>query len=544
MNVSVSLPLRALLSFIALGGILVSSVAQAYTPEDPIVQAMVDRGLRFLEKNPPTDRGETVLCAYAHFKVEHDESNPVVKAGIEQAKRFAEELAREHSHKGTYEAAVATLLLCEVGPKRFRSELSKLQRFFQESQKGHGGFGYPEEGLGDISQTQYATLAIWTLDRSGYKMDLSRINKVIQYLHLVQDVNGGWPYKGTVPRTNQLTRQKDVTAGLTFAAGSAMLIGGDALGAWGKSGLDDGPQIVGMPKAVKIYKEDANEARREAAANRVDKGRLLGAVNRGAGWANQNPDPKQGNVYWWYYFCYTLERFESFLELAEGKRANPSPPWYNQIVNELKNLESPSGGWTTKAHTSPQSSTSFAVLFLIRSTKKSLGASVGATTIGGRGFGDDVSKARMVGGKVIVPESKQALTDMLALLEGDGADELDGKAMMEQAELPKDPVQRAAQLDRLERLVRGSQSWQARRVAARVLGTSDELRVVPALIFALSDPDTSVRVYARDGLRFISRKFEGFGMPDKPDNTELFRAQRKWREWYRTMRPGYIFLDD
>ena len=86
---------------------------------------------------------------------------------------------------------------------------------------------------------------------------------------------------------------------------------------------------------------------------------------------------------------------------------------------------------------------------------------------------------------------------------------------------------RSAQLDRLERLVRGSRSYQARRVAAKLLGLSDELRVVPALIFALSDPDDVVREYARDGLRFISRKFEGFGMPDKPNNSELRQAQRK-----------------
>ena len=133
---------------------------------------------------------------------------------------------------------------------------------------------------------------------------------------------------------------------------------------------------------------------------------------------------------------------------------------------------------------------------------------------------------------------------MLSLLEGDDADELDGKALADSAMLATTPNERAAQLDRLERLVRGSKSYQARRVSARLLGMSDELRVVPALIFALSDPDTSVRRYARDGLRFISRKFDGFGMPDKPNNTELRKAQRAWREWYRTMRPGYVFLDE
>ena len=98
-------------------------------------------------------------------------------------------------------------------------------------------------------------------------------------------------------------------------------------------------------------------------------------------------------------------------------------------------------------------------------------------------------------------------------------------------------------MDRLERLVRGSRSWQARRVAARLLGTSDELRVVPSLIYALSDPDVPVQRYARDGLRFISRKFDGYGLPDDPTAGDVQQVQKKWREWYRTMNPKYVFLD-
>ena len=137
-----------------------------------------------------------------------------------------------------------------------------------------------------------------------------------------------------------------------------------------------------------------------------------------------------------------------------------------------------------------------------------------------------------------------AVTDLLDILEDDSADELEGKSLPEDLQLDSDPTARAAQLDRLERLVRGSSSWQARRVAARLLGQSDEMRVVPALIFALSDPDTSVKRFARDGLRFISRKFDGFGMPDQASEAQSRQAQQRWKDWYLTMRPGYVFLED
>ena len=75
-----------------------------------------------------------------------------------------------------------------------------------------------------------------------------------------------------------------------------------------------------------------------------------------------------------------------------------------------------------------------------------------------------------------------------------------------------------------------------------LLGRSDQLRVVPALIDALSDPDRSVRRYARDGLRFISRKFDGFGMPDDPTHAEWQQAQQQWRDWYHSVNPKHVFL--
>ena len=132
---------------------------------------------------------------------------------------------------------------------------------------------------------------------------------------------------------------------------------------------------------------------------------------------------------------------------------------------------------------------------------------------------------------------------LLDLLDKDGAGDTEGKSLPENLELAKEPTARAAQLDRLERLVRGSRSWQARRVAAKLLSRSDDLRVVPALIYALSDPDGPVKMYARDGLRFLSRKFDGFGMPDEPSRVEIEQAQKNWRAWYRSINPKYVFLD-
>ena len=515
----------------------------AYTPDDPVVLQMVDRGLRFIEKKELNNPGEVVLIAYAHYKAEHDESNPAVQRGIRQAQRFAAELPKGQQYKSNYECAVSVLLLCEVAPDRFRSELAAFQRYFNEVQMGHGGYAYPDDKDGDVSQTQYAILAIWMLDRFGYKVDYNRLKKTADWLFAVQDVNGPWPYHGKLPTRGGLIAQAETSHSMALAGAASLLIAGDAMGMWGDKSSDEDTGIVGLPKAVKLFQEDDNADRRKKAV-KLNSTQMFNAIERMEAWRKAKPEKLGANLYWYFYTAYTMERFYSFVEIATGAGSDPSPSWYNKIVGELKAKQASSGGWEDRAHTNASVSTAFAILFLIRSTKKSLGDGASATSRGGQGFAKDVSNATLKNGSSFTRAPAQSVTNMLDLLEGEEADRLDGKALADNATLPTNPVERSAQLDRLERLVRGSKSWQARRVSAKLLGQSDEFRVVPALIFALSDPDDMVRAYARDGLRFISRNFEGYGMPDEPTNSDIRKAQRSWREWYKRVHPDFVFIDE
>jgi hypothetical protein len=52
-----------------------------------------------------------------------------------------------------------------------------------------------------------------------------------------------------------------------------------------------------------------------------------------------------------------------------------------------------------------------------------------------------------------------------------------------------------------------------------------------------------VRNSAADGLRFISRKFDDIGLTAKPERQEIRSAQQKWRQWYLSIYPDYVFLD-
>src|SRR5262249_18560013 len=76
-----------------------------------------------------------------------------------------------------------------------------------------------------------------------------------------------------------------------------------------------------------------------------------------------------------------------------------------------------------------------------------------------------------------------------------------------------------------------------RKVAAWALARTADMDVVPALIAALTDPDESVVSIARDGLKLLSRKAQGYGPPTPSTPAEREQAAQRWRDWYATIRP-------
>lgn len=528
--------------------------AWAYSPEHPVVQEMVANAIGYLEKVTAEDAiragytqaGTRMLLAYAHYKVSGEANNPVVDQGVDAAVEFIRQIQGRGvptgPTKSIYELSVAALLLASVDAVTYRSQLEQIQQMLYAEQFSHGGWGYKGEKQGDVSQTQYALLALWTLDHVGVKLDYERVKRAVAWLLRVQDVSGGWPYHGDDPGPGRpLQRQRDVSMSMALAGGSSVLIAADALRVWGDTKTGKAADVPGLPKALKVHQEDAFRGSRA----QVPKEPILRAIKLCEQYQLDQPYQRPGRPDWYYYQLYTRERYESFIEIAEG-RQDENPAWYDAIVEQLRedqNAETGAFGQVQRSHTGDQVSTAFSILFLIRSTQKAIGSIGTGQTRGGRELPSDTTEIVVEGTQIKGRPVAAAVTDLLDILEEDGANDLDQTSLPEDLELASDPDQRSAQLDRLERLVRGSQSWQARRVAARLLGKSDQQRVVPSLIYALSDDDVYVRRYARDGLRFISRKFDGFGMPDEPTNDQLRDAQRNWRNWYRTIDPTHVFLD-
>jgi HEAT repeat protein len=112
----------------------------------------------------------------------------------------------------------------------------------------------------------------------------------------------------------------------------------------------------------------------------------------------------------------------------------------------------------------------------------------------------------------------------------------DMKAIPAVLKLSADEKERQAQIERLKTLI-SQGNPQARRIAIRQFARERGLDAVPTLLYALSDPDETATREARNALRFISRRLNGFGMPDAPSATEKAEAIEKWRNWYLQVRP-------
>ncbi len=520
-----------------------SILAQSYTPEHPKVKAMVDRGTEFLNGwagasgGSGFEAGETILVGYTLLKVTGDADHPKVKQGIASAVGLANSLAnfRERGEsKVVYEASIAAVLLATVDSGKYQPQLGKILYWLGSIQKSHGGFGYLGKPTGDTSQVQYVMLALWTMNATGMDIPVELVESTIGYLRSTRDPSGGWGYQGKVS-TGRLVVQDGVTKSLSTAGVGALIIGADILGIYGKRMQEKPDEDEGIPEAfVRIDLEKKRRAaRREISLSRED---VDGPVSLAVRYQNAT---RFTGLNWYYYWRYSQERYESFLEIVEGKQ-NKSPAWYNDGVSDLEDLQEENGAWGSKDVVGPAISTSFAILFLIRSTQKAIGKLDEGLAYGGYVLPNDLTTLKMVGDR-LVSDEEASVENLLSMLEGDQAEDVQVGLLPKNLQLTKDPAQRKEQVARLSRLL-VSKDYRARRIAAKLLGRSEDLDQVPDLIYALTDEDPHVPMIAEEGLRLLSRKLISGKLEADPTPAEKKAAENFWKQWYLGLRPDYIFI--
>ncbi len=534
--------------------LLVPTRAVAYTPTSPEVREMLARAMSFLSTSAKMGQaarlGGQCLIGLAEYKYnarfgDRNVMPPMTEYALGEARAKADRLAGEDN----YSVGIATIMLCEVHPEEnlqfIRMYLSEIYR----RQKPHGGWGYEGRTTGDLSQLQYPVLALWAARNAGLEVDNKVMADVVNYVLRVQDPSGAWGYQGNDPGTFTRVPQTELKRSLTAAGLGSLYVGADFLG-MSKTGK---PRTISAsaaqlpPALIPVASVEERRADR-AAASLVKSDYLRAAMNDGNEWIRKLPS--LDSLQYQYYFLYGIERCNSFREKVEGT-IEEEPKWYNEGVRVLREKQHREGSWgVAKPQGQPDTgcdppvATAFAMLFLLRSTQGTITASIDRDGIlrGGYGLPNDLTEVRMRNNKIVAPAITGEVEDLIGMLEDEEGEKIEN--LLENPDSLSLSGLQGSGTEYTQRLVRilCTGSYKSRIVAARALGRQGSLDNVPILIYALTDPDERVMKEARDGLRLISRKFDGFGLPDKPTPGELGSVVSQWKAWYKSVRPDAVFL--
>ena len=505
--------------------------------ENPAVEQMVRKATAYLERQETSVHpGGQALIALAFLKTGADRSHPRIQQGVIASQGLAAAVARSGIAQTCYDAAVCGIFLCELDPEQYSGDIRALLGALLDRQRPNGCWGYKPHTYDDCSQTQYGVLALWSAHAAGFRVPAESVERALQWFLRVQDVRGGWSYESKDPGTLQRIPQKAPTHSMTAAGLGSVYICSHLFGLTGAARRSQ-QQDSSLPPALRPVEEEERATLEASRVTRAAAATVKNALSAGNAWFAQY-GLGLAEERWKYYYMYGLERCMAFRELAEGT-ADRDPAWYRAGVEFLRKSQSPEGGWQMADGTIEKVvDTAFCLLFLARSTHKSIAKPEEGSLAGGRQLPKDLTQVRLNNkGQVVDAKETPPVEELLALLERDDTPQnefLDG--VPEELELARDPAARAQQLARLRRLA-ASGSFQARLTAVRTLGRDRHLDNVPALIHALSDPDRRISKAAWEGLCLISRRFERYGISDPANREQVLAAQQRWNEWYRTVRP-------
>ena len=158
--------------------------------------------------------------------------------------------------------------------------------------------------------------------------------------------------------------------------------------------------------------------------------------------------------------------------------------------------------------------------------------------MGGRGLPSDLSQAVVRDGRFVTSPLEGPIEELLRILERrEAAAPVSGAAAgLQNTVIQKGGRALEGEAARLEKLARDPRP-EVRRTALWGLARTGRYEVVPVLIDALRDPDPGCAREARRALRTMSRKPDGFGLPETLDAKQLEQEIEKWTEWYWSVRP-------
>ena len=527
------------------GFLSATTPAMGLTPSSREVVEAVDRAIGFLNSDAARDSrvGAEALAGLALLKHGAAGSNPKVVAAVRRIQAAVAEAGEPADLRlDVYSAGLSTIFLVELDPQVYRSEIDFLLAHLKAIQRPHGGWGYPDGSTyapsGDTSMTQYGVLSCWKATQAGIPLPPGMAQGMATWLLKTQDPSGGFGYQGVVSQTFDPVPQTRVKHSLSAAGLGSVYICAD-LGGINKR-VKEAKDSNGLPPAMKRVGANTTRQRATVPIN-IHPGLFQAAFARGNDWMEKNyeADPARTSGFI-HYYLYALERYHSFRELAEGRNGMQAR-WYDDAARYLIDSQTENGSWTSGC--GPVCDTAFGALFLMRSSKKSIEKDRDfgpGTLVGGRGLPKNSEIVQVRQGRVVATPKLEAVERLLAVT--DDTDDADFSEMM--AVLPPEEARVLVSKHALKlKELSGDTSADARFAAVKTLGQSGDLDHVPTLIYALTDPEPAVVIEARNGLRRMSRRFSGFGLPDEFSPADVKQAIRCWKEWYLAIRPDAEFED-
>jgi hypothetical protein len=527
--------------------------ARAYSPTDPKVQAIVAKARQFLQGATGESMGEAASIALALIKSGSDDSDPKVQQAVAAIRQGLQE--KKLGVPINYHVAISIIFLIENDPVKYRPEIQQLLDVLLDRQEQHGGWSYwPGEGTygrdtGDASMTQFGTLALWEAKVSKFVVPREKALALVDFWMRTQTPQGAWSYQAKLAPPGQRINQELVRDSISIGGLGSTYVIGELFGMGGRKEEKEQSSISSALQKVR----ERDDLARYYTPEGLDVGNFRETLRLGDDYITETHKGYEGvgGNYRWLtvFYMYSMERYRSFEELYKGKAS--SSPWYDQGVEFLEKTQESSGGWNFgKAE---HIETPLAVLFLTRSTKKSIEREFGLGLVrGGRGLPADISQIAIdeKTGNIINPEAAGTVTELMAILANPENSKFDAIAadpskLVEPLLRPatdEDKVAREQHLQRLKDMV-SKGTYEQRLIAVKALARTGDMNQVPLLLYALTDPDPRVVEAADQGLRFISRKIEGFGPPGEAKSEELEKVRQQWRAWLLSVRPDAELLD-
>lgn len=510
-----------------LPGLAPATAQQFAGPEGPIIA----RGVAYLKGQVAGARvGESAIGALALVKCDVPPSDPNVQAAIGKIRgRIMDGVyhAENDTGAGTYEAAVATMLLANTDPITYKPELTITTKFLVDHQLAGGCWDYKHREAGDSSVSQYALLGLWEAANAGIEVPPEVFDRAALWFLGKQAGDGSWNYhpdEGQWPQTVAMT-----------AAGSGSLLICEMQ-------LQRHLKAMEPPSGLMspLFAEGEALYQPRVTAKAIDA-----AVRRAFSWIGGRfniGDTAFGPTA--YYALYGVERVGAL----GNKEQIGGVDWYRKGFLYIQATQRADGSWTAQHDAVPN--TAWALMFLTKSTAKTVKKieikrlSAG-TLLGGRGLPRDLSSLTVAGGRVMVRPMNGAIDGMLAVLEDPRSEQAEAAlaGVVDQYNA-RGPAALRPMKDRFRKLAADPDPG-IRAIAVWALGRLGELDVAPLLIRAIRrDADDAVVQEARLALQVLSRKIDGLGPPPGATAEQRAEAADRWQAWLDSVRPPGLNLDE